>query len=332
MRTTLASLAAAALLLATGVAYAQDMPGKGVTVNPAATDIAGEEFQHRILFRALEDLGFTVADPVELRPETFHVAVQTGDADFNAAHWKVLHTEFYNESDGGGELQRVGSLVAGAVQGYLVDKASYDGGIRNLGDLTDPSVAERFDADGDGTADLAGCGPGWGCELVIEHHLDEFGLRDTISHNQGSYDAIIADSIARLANGEAILFYTWTPYWVTGEMVPGVDVEWLEVPYASLPGGATGETMFNGRELGFALDSIHVIARKEFLDANPSARALFEVATIDVNDISAQNLKMSDKGGGEDSDADIDRHVDEWISANRATYDSWLETARAAAN
>ena len=330
MRHTFASLAAAALLLAAGSALAQDMPGEGTTVYPASTDIAGEDFQHRILYRALEDLGYTIADPSELRPETFHVAVQTGDADFNAAHWKVLHNEFYQESDGDGQLQRVGALVAGAVQGYLVDKASYDSGIRNLGDLKDPAVAANFDADGDGTADLAGCGPGWGCELVIEHHLDEFGLRDTISHNQGSYDAIIADSIARLANGEPILFYTWTPYWVTGEMVPGRDVEWLEVPYSSLPGGATGETMFNGKELGFALDSIHVIARKGFLDENPAARALFEAASIDVNDISAQNLKMSDKGGGEDSDADIDRHVDEWIAANRSAYDSWLEAARAA--
>jgi glycine betaine/proline transport system substrate-binding protein len=45
----------------------------------------------------------------------------------------------------------------------------------------------KFDADGDGKADLAGCIPGWGCERVIEHELTEYGLRDTVTHNQGEY-------------------------------------------------------------------------------------------------------------------------------------------------
>lgn len=209
-----------------------------------------------------------------------------------------------------------------------MDKASYDAGVQNLGDLADPEVAARFDASGDGKADLAGCVPGWGCERVIEHQLTEFGLRDTITHNQGEYNAIIADTIARNANGEPILYYTWTPYWVSGELVPGQDVEWLAVPYSSLPDGAEGETTYNGKELGFAVDSIRVVARNDFLEANPAAAKLFEVAAIDINDISAENKLIAD---GEDSSDDIDRHVEDWIAANQAEYDGWLAEARAAA-
>jgi glycine betaine/proline transport system substrate-binding protein len=163
---------------------------------------------------------------------------------------------------------------------------------------------------------------------VIEHQLTEFGLRDTVNHNQGEYNAIIADTIARNAGGENVLYYTWTPYWVSGALVPGEDVEFLAVPYSSLPDGATAEPTFEGKDLGFAVDSIRIVATDEFLTANPAAAKLFEVAQININDISIQNKKVAD---GEDSSEDIDRHVAEWIDANRAAYDGWLDAARVAA-
>lgn len=307
---------------------AQDTPGDGVTVRPIIQPIQEELFQHRILFRALEDLGYSVAQPLEVLAQTLHIAVGTGDGDFTGVSWNTLHDPFYQEAGGDEVLSKVGTLIEGALQGYLVDKASYEAGIQNLGDLKDPANATRFDADSDGKADLAGCVPGWGCERVIEHHLTEFGLRDTITHNQGEYNAIIADTIARKEAGEPILYFTWTPYWVSGVLTPGEDVEWLSVPYSSLPDGATGETTFDGKELGFAVDSIRVVARNDFLEANPAAAKLFELATIDINDISAQNKLIAD---GEDTSEDIDRHVDAWIEEHRADYDNWLEEARAAA-
>ncbi|WP_343116623.1 glycine betaine/L-proline ABC transporter substrate-binding protein ProX [Ostreiculturibacter nitratireducens] len=320
---------ALALSLAATPLLANEKPGEGVTVRPVMAPALEEIFQHRVLFRALEDLGYTVADPQEVEYQTIHLAVGAGDGDFTAVSWRTLHDAFYQESGGDAVMTKVGSLIDGALQGYLVDKASYEAGIQNLGDLKDPANAAKFDADGDGKADLAGCAPGWGCERVIEHQLTEFGLRDTITHNQGAYNAIIADTIARHQGGEPILYYTWTPYWVSGAMVPGQDVEWLSVPYSSLPDGATGVTSFDGKELGFAVDSIGVVARNDFLSENPAAAKLFELAKIDINDISAQNKKIAD---GEDSSDAIDGHVAEWIAAHQAEYDSWLEAARAAAN
>lgn len=320
--------AIAALALAATPALAnQHNPGEGVTVRPVMAPSVEEIFQHRILFRALEDLGYTVAEPQEVEYQTIHLALGTGDGDFTAVHWNKLHNAFFEESGGEAVLERVGNYIDGALQGYLVDKGSYDAGIQNLGQFTDPSIAAMFDADNDGKADLAGCAPGWGCERVIEHQLTEYGLRDTINHNQGAYNAIIADTIARHAKGDKVLYYTWTPYWVSGALVPGEDVEWLEVPYSSLPDGAVEETVYNGKDLGFAVDSIRVVATDDFLAVNPAARALFEIAVLDINDVSAQNKKVAD---GEDSSDDIDRHVAEWISANQETYDSWLAAARAA--
>ncbi len=308
-------------------AFAASKPGKGVTVRPVMAPNAGEIFQHRILFQALKDLGYKVARPEEVEYQTIHLALGTGDADFTAVHWNSLHHAFFEESGGDAKLEKIGTYIEGALQGYLINKSAYDSGIKNLGDLKDPKNAKRFDSDGDGKADLAGCAPGWGCERVIEHHLTEFGLRDTINHNQGAYDAIMADSIAKIKSGKDTLYYTWTPYWVSGVLVPGKNVEWLAVPYSSLPDGGSGETNFKGKELGFALDNIIVVATDKFLNANPAAKKLFEVAKLDINDVSAQNKKIAD---GEDSSKEIDRHVAQWIKANKKEYNSWLKAARAA--
>jgi len=329
MKTRLLTSLAIAGSLASGTALAADKPGEGVTARPVIAPQIGELFQHRILFRALEELGYEIAEPQEVEYQTIHLALGTGDGDFTAVHWNKLHHTFFEEAGGEAVLSKVGNYIEGALQGYLVDKAAYEAGVTNLEDLKDPANAAMFDANGDGKADLAGCVPGWGCERVIEHQLTEYGLRETISHNQGAYDAIIADTIARLGAGQHVLYYTWTPYWVSGVMQPGEDVEWLSVPYTSLPDGETGDTTFKDKNLGFAVDSIRVVATNDFLAANPAAAKLFEVATLDINDISAENNLIRD---GEDSSEDIDKHVEAWITENRATFDDWIAAARAVTN
>ena len=318
-----------ALALAFGApAFAQDKPGEGVTVRPILPVQIEEHFQHKILFRALEDLGYTIAEPNEAEYQTAILAVGAGAADFMAVEWRTLHDAFYQEAGGDAVMSKVGHYIEGALQGYLIDKKTYDSGITDLSQLADPEVAKIFDADGDGKADLAGCIPGWGCERVIETGLDAYKLRDTVTHNQGAYQAMIADTMARYQNGQPILYYTWTPYWVSGVLVPGKDVEWLSVPFTALPDGATGNTEFNGKNLGFAVDEIGIIARNDFLAANPAAAKLFEVATLDINDISAENKLITD---GENTQDDIQRHADDWIKAHQAEYDSWQAAARDAA-
>ena len=167
--------------------------------------------------------------------------------------------------------------------------------------------------------DLTGCAPGRGCERVIERQLMEFDLRDTIAHKEGAYNPIIADTIARNLSCENVLYYIWTPYWVSGVLIPGDNVEWLEVAYSSLPDGAIANTVYEGKGLGFAVDYIRLVATDSFLRWNPAARILFDVAVIDINDSSAQNNLIVDV---EDDSDDIDRHVDEWIADNKRLYNS----------
>ncbi len=326
-----------AATVAAGVGWAAEtraedaLPGAGIVVQPLKSSIAEETFQTLLVMRALEKLGYDVQPIQEIEYAAGHVALANGDGTFMADHWDPLHIDFYNNAGGDEKLYREGNYAPGALQGYLIDKKTADAhGIATIDQLKDPEIAKLFDADGDGKADLAGCTPGWGCEKVIEHHMDTYGLRDTVTHNQGSYSAILADAITRYKAGMSVFYYTWTPYWVSGVLVPGQDVVWLQVPFSSLPGARedVDTSLPDGSNYGFQANSQRIVANREFAEANPAAAKLFEIMQISSNDISAQNLRMRD---GEKNAEDIERHADAWIKANQAAFDGWVEEALKAA-
>lgn len=307
------------------------LPGEGVSVTPAYS-VLEELFQTEVVNIGLEQLGYTIDPPKELEYATMHVDIANGGIDYTASHWARLHEEFFENSGGDEKLERTGTYIANVLQGYKIDKATADEyGITSIDQLKDPEIAALFDTDGDGKANLTGCNPGWGCELVIEHQLDEYGLRDTVQHDQGQYFALIADTITRYQQGEPVLFYTWTPLWVSGVLKEGEDVTWLEVPYTSLP-EAQGEvseadTTVDGKNLGFAVDQEEILVNQEFYDANPAAAKFFELAEIPIDDVSAENQLIQD---GEDTPEDIRQHAEDWVAENQAEFDSWIEEAKAA--
>ena len=320
-------------MLASGAAMAQNpqLPGKGVHVTPMKSSIAEETFQTLLVNKALSALGYDVGDIKELEYATAYVALANGDGTFIADGWFPLHKDFYENAGGDAKLYRKGVFSSNALQGYLIDKKTAEKyHITNLGQLKDPKIAKLFDTNGDGKADLTGCTPGWGCEKVIEYQLDAFHLRDTVTHNQGSYSAIIADTIARFKQGKPILYYTWTPYWVSGVLVPGKDVVWLNVPHSALPGARKNvdTSLPDGSNYGFQANDQKIVANKAFTDAHPDAAKLFSIMHVSANDISAENLLMRN---GQDSPDDINRHADAWIQAHQKVWNDWLDQARAAA-
>lgn len=306
-------------------------PGKGVSITPIFPSIAEERFRGEIAMAGLKELGYKVEAPKETEYSTMFVALANGDADFTVHMWEKLHESFYQKSGGDDAMVMTGDIMPGVLQGYMIDKKTADEHkITSIADLQKPEIAKLFDADGDGKADLTGCNPGWGCELIIAHQMKAYDLSKTVSNNQGSYFALMADTIARYKQGKPILYYTWVPQWISGVLVEGKDVVWLTVPRTDLPGGKNDtNTTFNGKNLGFAVDSVRAVLNKEFAEKNPVAVKFLSEMQISTDDESAQNLKMHN---GEKSAADITRHAAEWIAAHRAKYDGWLADARAAAN
>ena len=333
-RGALALLSAACLNLALGsIAHAStdpQLPGKGITVQPLKSSIAEETFQTLLVMKALERLGYDVQPIREIEYATAHLAIANGDATFLADHWDPQHNNFYENSGGDAKLWRDNTYSGGAIQGYLVDKKTADAhGITNLGQLQDPKLARLFDVDGDGKADLTGCTPGWSCETLIETQLSAYKLRDTVTHQSGNYSAMIADVIARHKAGQPVLYFTWTPYWVSSVLVPGKDVTWLQVPFSALPGAEAGKdtALPNGANYGSVINNQRILANRAFVEANPAAKKLFSVMKLPVGDITAQNNAMNN---GENSERDIERHTEGWIKAHQTLFDGWLAEARAA--
>ncbi len=323
-------------------AAAGSLPGEGVAVTMGRATWDTGWFQAAIYATLLEELGYDVQEPQTLDNQVFYLSASRGEVDFWVNSWLPNHDIYVNNEDFAGTIEVVGNqLASGALQGYLIDKATADElGITSLADFAKPDVAARFDTDDDGRADLTGCNPGWACEQIINFHIEEYGLADSVTQVQGEYSALMADTIARFERNEPIFFYTWTPNWTIAELVPGEDVVWVTVPYSALPEdlGAGQDTVAEGVEgcagdpceMGFPPNDIRVTANSEFLANNPAAARLLEVVSIPLQDIAAQNVLMTIEG--ENTEADIERHAAEWLEANRDLADSWLAEARTAAN
>ncbi|WP_437880642.1 glycine betaine/L-proline ABC transporter substrate-binding protein ProX [Pseudomonas sp. LRF_L74] len=307
-----------------------DKPGDGVKITPIFPSVAEERFRGEIAMAGLTELGYKVQEPKETEYATMFLALAYGDADFTVHFWDKLHDSFYQKAGGDSAMVRAGVVMPGVLQGYLIDKKTAEAHhIKYITDLQKPEIAKLFDADGDGKADLTGCNPGWGCELIINHQIKAYDLDKTVHVNQGSYFALMADTIARYKEGKSILYYTWVPQWMSSVLVEDRDVVWLEVPKTDLPGGKNDvNTTYKGKNLGFAVDQVEAVLNKDFAEKNPAAVKFLSLVQLATADESAQNFKMQQ---GENKPADIHRHTQEWIAAHRAQFDEWLKAAREAA-
>ena len=329
MRHSLVFATAFATLVSTS-AFAADLPGKGITVQPIQSTLSEETFQTLLVSRALEKLGYTVDKPNEVDYNVGYTSIAAGDATFTAVNWIPLHDDMYEAAGGDKKFYHEGTLINGAAQGYLIDKKTADQyHITNIEQFKDPKIAKLFDTNGNGKADLTGCNPGWGCEAVINHQLDAYDLTKTVEHNQGNYAAMMADTITRFKEGKPIIYYTWTPYWVSDVLKPGKDVVWLQVPFSSLPGVQKNidTKLSNGANYGFPVSTMHIVANKAWAEKNPAAAKLFAIMKLPLSDINAQNAMMHD---GKSSEADVQGQVDGWVKAHQQVFDGWIKEALAA--
>ena len=322
------------------VMAAQDMPGEGVTVQPARATWNTGFFQEALVRRGLETLGYKVKTPKDLQNPIFYKSVALGDVDYWTNGWFPNHDSqlpknFYDKADKYGYVAKAGGL-----QGYLVSKREVEKyNIQSLDDFKRDEVRKAFDSNGDGKAELTACPPGWGCENVIAHHMKVYDLEDYINPVKASYEAGMASALGAYKSGEPVFFYTWAPNWTIFKFKPGKDVMWINVPKIipkESQESAVDRMTVSGIEgavsdpvkLGFVVSDIRIVANKKFIEKNPAAEKFFEVFTLPLNDINEQNTRMNE---GEKSQKDIERHVDEWIANNQAKWNGWLEAARTAA-
>lgn len=309
---------------------AVQMLNQGVKVRPAY-DGSDFRFVAEIVDIALKKFGYKVEEKIKLITPAplLHVALGYGDVDFTAVHWESLYEKFFERGGGSKRLERVGVIASNLLQGYQIDKkTAVKYKITNIAQLKDPKLAKLFDTDGNGKANLVNCPVGWGCDEVIEHQLKVYELQDTVEFDRKAVQIQLADTFTRYKQRQPVLYYCWTPSWLNEVLK---NVVWLEVPFTSYPKGmgdyTEKDTSVNGKNLGFAVDRLRILANKEFLEDNPGAKRLFELIHIPVEDINTE-LKLVFKG--ENKPEDILRHANEWIQKHQQLFDSWIEEAKKA--
>ena len=320
-------------------------PASNVLVRPARATWSTGYFQAAIYSELLRELGYesTHESADEVSPDLFYPAAALGELDYWANGWfpdaeNTLETPLASGGTIGDFVTPIGSEVrSGAVQGFLIDKATADKhSIQSLEQIVeDKKLRTLFDADKDGTADIFGCDKGWNCASVTEETIKLNDWQNRLTQIQDSYDALFGDVRRRIDKGKPTLYFTWTPNYTSAQLVPGRDVVWLDLGGEAVPGQGEPTSLPDGTctadpcRTGFTPSDIRVAANEEFLQANPQIAALFEMVEIPVADISKQNLEMFE---GANTQSDIDNAAKKWIADNREQVDTWLDEARGQAD
>ncbi len=329
------------------------LPGAGVSVSVGRATWSTGYFQAALFKVLLEELGYEVGEPSanEQGPSEMYQTMASGSVDFWTNSWMPNHATFLDEEtpDGtlvGSQLSQVGNLLpAGGLEGLVITRSVVDEfGIESLQQLNDdPELVELFDRDGNGKADISGCAADWGCRNIIDEILTFNGWDNLEQIAPEDYDVAVVELIERVDAGEPAMLYAWSPSGYLTRLRPGDNVLWLDMGGQDklLDGSITPEYDFDELEpapvgaactgdpcyLGWAAADIMVTGRNDFLEANPSARVLFEQAQLKVLDVALANVKYDT---GENTEADLERHAREWIAENQALVDGWLAAARAA--
>ena len=333
-------LSLSAACMAAAPVLAQSLPGEGTTVRFSRSDSLGAQYiQDAILMQALTDLGYDV-ELTTVGTAAFLQAAMQGDLDVSGDVNMPQRQLQYVTVEDDVALLGEGTIEGGGINGYMIDKATAEEyGITDVGQLKDPEIAALFDSDGDGKANLMNCDPGWSCGDVVDYQLEDFGLMDTVQSVRAKYEPLLAETFSRYRQGEPILFYTWSPSFVTQVLVPGEDVVWLPIPRDSAPESVS---VPNGHlvegVVGCAGDAPscrmatgswnwEIAANRDFLAENPVVETLVSTVQWPLQTWSNWEGEMKE----DNSDRAIERIAATWIEENRETYEGWLETAKAAA-
>lgn len=97
--------------------------------------------------------------------------------------------------------------------------------------------------------------------------------------------------MARYKIVKPVIFFTWTPYWLSGKLIPGIDIVFLQVTHSANPSGISTK-LSNGSDYGFPVNSQKIVANKSITTKHKDIAKLFDIIKLSVNDVSGQNMLM----------------------------------------
>ena len=177
---------------------------------------------------------------------------------------------------------------------------------------------------------------------IAQATIDRNGWTN-LEQTKAGYDGMVADTLARVEDGLPAIQYTWSPSGYLAQLIPGDNVLWLSLGsedfvcdatdpcqegwnFVAAGPAALGDTCTDDPcWTGWESADIQVTASNVFLEANPSAETVFELAKISVIDAVNYSVRYNN---GENTEDDVKAMAAEWIESNRDSVDEWLDAAR----
>jgi glycine betaine/proline transport system substrate-binding protein len=311
-------------------------PGEGKAIRYARSNALGASYiQDEVVIAALQKLGYKLGMTTLAAP-AFYAAASQGDMDLiTSINWPQNQVPYEKVKD---KLALIGSgsIIGGGVNGYLIDKKTADAyGITNIEQLKDSKLAALFDTDHSGRAELINCDPGWSCGDVVDYQIKTFGLENTVRSVRGKYELLMAETFARAARGEPVLFYAWSPSWVVNTLQPGRDVVWQPTPFEALPSGVAspGSALVknvvgcaggqNPCRMVIGAWNYVSIGNRAFLAENPAVTKFLVQVSFPLSTWTEWegDIKKSQ------SNRDIKQVAETWIAAHQEEFDQWVSNA-----
>ncbi|MEJ3653440.1 ABC transporter substrate-binding protein [Actinomycetes bacterium KLBMP 9759] len=297
---TVASVAAAALVLVSGCSGAQPTGFGGATGGENAVRFVQQPWadlvvETEIAMQVLNKLGYS-ASTQEVAVPLAAEALATGRADAYLGNWWPSQEAVFTKHIDSGAVTVAGTVLEGteyapAVPGYVVSEL----GVRSLADLD--QHAEAFGRT------IYGIEPGAPGNETISQAIakDAYGLGDW-ELVASSTEAMLAEVSRRAAARQPIVFLGWSPHWMTTEY----ELHFLDDPQSVWAGAG----------------QVRSLTRAGLAKDDPDLARF--IAQIRVDTATASDfIRQVDKDGKPASAV-----AQEWMKAHPDQVTAWLDGVR----
>ncbi|KAB7615454.1 amino acid-binding protein [Amylibacter sp. SFDW26] len=195
-------------------------------------------------------------------------------------------------------------------------------GIVELQELNNPSMAQKFDADGDGKGDIWIGADGWGSTPIERIRARSYGYDNTMTLKVMEEVEALAEVGAAVQENKNIVFFCYTPHHMFAEhdlvvlKEPAYDSnKWTIVPPSPTPGWLEKSTA------GVAWDTatLNVSYATSLETDQPKAAAMLAKVSLDTDTLSAMTYALAVEK------QDPAAFAAQWVDENAAIVDSWFE-------
>lgn len=296
------------LALATGSANAADAGATSEPIKLAMLEWTGQNVTSHIAGKILESMGYQVEYVVAGNFPQFS-GLADGTLSASVEVWLNNVGEVFPKAMEAGQIQDIGSLKLQTREGWVYPSYMTDvcPGLPDFRALSEPGCAQALaTAETFPNGRLLDYPADWGSRgaAIIQNNNIPFTAVPS-----GSEGALVAELESAMAAKKPILMMFWAPHSALAEK----DVSWVTLP----PCDGTDQSQC------IMPPDVVKIVWSGFKDKWPAAHAFLQ--HFEMNADEQQKLMMRIERNGES----LDTVTKEWVEANKATWQPWVDAANA---